>query len=165
MTLPPSELLSVVSLLCLFKSRHAHFYIYFSPIESSSQTNRSIYEGVKNAWTWSRGLPVAGSVLGLYETAALTIVSKTTDGKDAASLDKEILHHITGLDKDVIDPAIAKLMAVIWPGVEKAEDILRCMPIVPLLFPMLKEDGEAEPEATPVNKPNPFKVATSIDVN
>merc|ERR1719253_443830 len=79
-----------------------------------------IYEGVKNAWTWSRGLPVAGSVLGLYETAALTIVSKTTDsGKDAASLDKEIL-----------DPAIAKLMAVIWPGVEKAEDILRCMPIV-----------------------------------
>lgn len=123
-----------------------------------------IYEGVKNAWTWSRGLPVAGSVLGLYETAALTIVSKTTDGKDAASLDKDILHHITGLDKDVIDPAIAKLMAVIWPGVEKAEDILRCMPIVPLLFPMLKEDGEAEPEATPV-KPNPFKVATSIDVN
>merc|ERR1719287_244877 len=59
-----------------------------------------IYEGVKNAWTWSRGLPVAGSVLGLYETAALTIVSKTTDGKDAASRDKETLHHITGLDKD-----------------------------------------------------------------
>lgn len=109
---------------------------------------RSIYEGAKNAWTWGRGLPLAGSVLGLYESAAMTIVSKTTGGKDAATLDKEILHHITGIDKDVIDPAIAKLMAVIWPGVEKAEDILKCIPLAVYLFPMLKEEGEVEPEVT-----------------
>ena len=125
---------------------------YFTP-------THSIYEGVKNAWTWSRGLPAAGTILGLYESAAMAIVSKTTGGKDAATLDKEILHHITGLDKDVIDPAIAKLMAVIWPGVEKAEDILKCIPLALYLFPMLKEEGEAEPEATPVSK------VTSLEVN
>lgn len=90
----------------------------------------------------------------------MTIVSKTTGGKDAATLDKEILHHITGLDKDVIDPAIAKLMAVIWPGVEKAEDILKCIPIAVYILPMLKDaEGEVEPEATPVSK------VTSLEVN
>ena len=128
-------------------------------IQSILFSYRSIYEGAKNAWTWGRGLPLAGSILGLYESAAMTIVSKTTGGKDAATLDKEILHHITGLDKDVIDPAIAKLMAVIWPGVEKAEDILKCIPLALYIFPMLKEEGEAEPEATPVSK------VTSLEVN
>ena len=134
-------------------------YLSYPTHHSYIVSRYSIYEGVKNAWTWSRGLPAAGAILGLYESAAMAIVSKTTGGKDAATLDKEILHHITGLDKDVIDPAIAKLMAVIWPAVEKSEDILKCIPIAVYLFPMLKEEGEAEPEATPVSK------VTSLEVN
>jgi len=122
----------------------------------------SIYEGAKNAWTWGRGLPAVGSILGLYESAALTIVSKTTGGTDVSTLDKEILHHVTGLDKDVIDPAIAKLLAVIWPGVEKAEDILKCIPLAIYLFPMLKEEGEVgSPETTPVAG----KSYASLEVN
>lgn len=111
-----------------------------------------VYSTVKNVWTWGRSLPVAGPILGLYEAAGVKILTTATH-KDVTTLDSEISYHIDGLDKDVIDPAIAKILAIIWPGVEKVEDLVKTVgPSIPGLvyvFPMLKEEGEkSSPETT-----------------
>jgi len=112
-----------------------------------------VYSTVKNVWTWSRSLPVAGPILGLYEAAGVKILTTATK-KDVTTLDSEITYHMDGLDKDIIDPAIAKILAIIWPGVEKVEDLVKTVgpniPFVLYLFPMLKEDGESPETTTPV---------------
>lgn len=113
--------------------------------EPHFDTATHLYSTAKSAWSWSRSLPLAGPILGLYETAGVKILTTATK-KDATTLDSEIAHHIGGLDKDVIDPAISKILQIIWPGVEKVEDIVKTLgpkiPFVVYLFPMLTEEGE-----------------------
>jgi len=113
----------------------------------------NVYEAAKSVWTWGRGIPVAGAVLGLYEGAAAKVAT-TVVHKDLSTVDSEIKHHVSGLDKDLIDPAIAALLNIIFPAVEKGEEvlipILKMIPGLGMIFPkLLTEEGENPETSTP----------------
>ena len=116
----------------------------------------SVYGAAKSAWSWSRGLPVAGSVLGMYESAGSAVLTRAMS-KDLASIDKDLDKHVGALDKNVLDPAIARIFDLLWPAIEGFEDVLKTygpkIPFLAVVFPMIKNAPEEEhPESeTPVS--------------
>jgi len=115
----------------------------------------NVYEAAKSVWGWGRSIPLAGSILGVYEAVGAKVVS-TAVHKDLSTVDAEIKYHVSGLDKDVIDPAIAAILNIIFPAVEKGEEVLKPIimavgpkiPFMAMIFPKLLTDEASDPETS-----------------
>lgn len=123
--------------------------------EAHFDVGTNVYEAAKGVWGWGKSIPLAGKVLGVYEAVGAKVVS-TAVHKDLGTVDAEIKHHVSGLDKDVIDPAIAAILNIIFPAVEKGEEVLKPIimavgpkiPFMAMIFPQLLTNEASDPETS-----------------
>lgn len=87
----------------------------------------NVYEGAKAAWSFGKGIVLFRPFMGLAEDAATKVLSMTTGAESLEAVDKDIIHHLSGIDKEFIDPAILKLCSVISPIIGKGDDIIKSM--------------------------------------
>lgn len=118
--------------------------------EAHFDVGTNVYEAAKGVWGWGKSIPLAGKFLGLYEAVGAKVIT-TAVHKDLSTVDAELKHHVSGIDKDIIDPAIAAILHIIFPAVEKGEEVFR--PIIEALlgpfFPQIcSEAAINEPERT-----------------
>jgi len=87
----------------------------------------NVYGGAKAAWSFGKGIILFRPFMGLAEDAATKVLSMTTGAESLEAVDKEIIHHLSSVDKEFVDPAILKLCSVISPIIGKGDDIIKSM--------------------------------------
>lgn len=108
-----------------------------------------VYEHVKGAWDWGKGLPVVSTFLGVTEAVAGKVAE--TAGTSLEQLDGDIIPQLAHLDADVLNPAIANLVGVLMNAAGKTEGTLKPI-IIAILSPFGLIKNEAEnPELTVSN--------------
>lgn len=127
--------------------------------ESTVNAAQQAYEGAKGVWTWGKGIPLLGFAEGVAEAVAKKLVSVA--GTSFEDIDANVKPHISGLDKDILNPAINKIVGIIMAGISKGDATFRpiFMAIAPpILGPLglMKIEGEKK---TPEAKKPPVAVA------
>jgi len=84
----------------------------------------NVYEGVKTAWTFGKGIVVFKPFMGMTETVAVKALELATGISSLESADEHIKGHLSGVDKDFIDPAILKIWSLVCPIVGKSEEVV-----------------------------------------
>jgi len=115
--------------------------------EKSVDAATTVYESVKNVWTWGKGVPVIGFGEGVAEAVAGKVLGLA--GTSIPELDTAIKPHVAGLDTDFLNPAINAVVGAIMGGVSKGDDMIRpvVMKVVPtILGPLgMVEDEKKKP--------------------
>ena len=102
-----------------------------------------VYEGAKTAWGIGKDFVVFKPFMGLAEGVASRVVFVTTGVESLELMDKSIIPHIKGIDTDILDPAIEKLLAVLSPIIGKGEEVVKTV-IGIVHKPAIKETAEEE---------------------
>jgi hypothetical protein len=87
-------------------------------------TVEHVYEGVKSVWTFGKGITVFKPFMGITESVAVKALELTTGVSSLESADEHIKGHLSGVDKDFIDPAILKVWSLVCPIVDKSEEVV-----------------------------------------
>lgn len=120
----------------------------------------TVYDTVKNVWTWGKDVPILGFGEGIVESVAGKILSVA--GTSLPELDKDIKPHVTSLDTKFLNPAIDAIVSTIMKGVSKGDDMIR--PVIEKVAPtvlgtlgMIEDDKKKPtPETAPeVTAPAP----------
>lgn len=103
-----------------------------------------VYEGVKGAWSWGKGLMLVSNVLGAAECVANSVVGVV--GTNLEDIDKNIIKpNIDNLDTAVLNPAVNGVVGVVLGAASKSEEIFKPI-VVSLLKPVGLIKNEPEPE-------------------
>merc|ERR1712154_198944 len=105
-----------------------------------------IYETSKTVWAFSKEhVFFFKPFMNLTETVATKILSATTNGAISSleAADENIIKHVKGIDKDLVDPAILKLWSIIEPLVGKGDEVVKGIMGFIHKTPMI-EEGEGE---------------------
>lgn len=107
-----------------------------------------VYDTVKGAWSWGKGVTIFKPFLGVTEAIAGKVVSLV--GSDLVSVDDAVVHKLHAIDNSMLNPAIAAILGLLLGAAGKTEDALK-----PLLLSILKplglvKDTAENPEMTPV---------------
>lgn len=62
--------------------------------------------------------------MGITESVAVKALELTTGVSSLESADEHIKGHLSGVDKDFIDPAILKVWSLVCPIVDKSEEVV-----------------------------------------
>lgn len=111
-----------------------------------------VYEGVKSAWAFGKGVVVFKPFMGVAENVAVKVLSVATGVNSLEDVDKNVKPHLKGIDKDFIDPAILKIWSLIEPIVGKSEDVARSMIALVHKQSMIEEKNKAK-ESKKANVP------------
>lgn len=101
-----------------------------------------VYEKAKKAWSFGKGVSVLKPIMGLAEGVAAKAFSVTVGVDDLEKADILIRGHLNSLDKDLVDPAINRLLEVISPYVKKGDDIVQT--IIGLKGKKISQEAEVE---------------------
>jgi len=114
-----------------------------------------VYEGVKGAWSWGKGLMIVSPLLGVAECVTNSVVGVV--GTNLGDIDKNIIKpNVDNLDKAVLNPAVNAVVGVVLGAASKSEEIFKPI-VVSLLKPIGLIKNEPEPENVskkPAEKPN-----------
>jgi len=103
-----------------------------------------VYEGVKSAWAFGKGVVVFKPLMGIAENVAVKVLSAATGVNSLDDVDKNVKPHLKGIDKEFIDPAILKIWSLIEPIVGKSEDVARSMIALVHKQSMIEKSNETE---------------------
>lgn len=128
--------------------------------ESTVNAAQQAYEGVKGVWTWGKGIPVLGFAEGVAEAVATKFI--TLAGTSLEDIDAKVKPHISALDKDILNPAINKIVAIIMAGISKGDATFRpiVMTIAPPILGQLGLMKIGDEEKTP---PEETKAPVTVD--
>ena len=104
-----------------------------------------VYEGAKTAWATTKGFILFSPFMGIAEEVTAKVLSISTGVESLEVADKNIKPHLSGIDCDLLDPAIAKLLGLVEAVVGKGDEILKGLvgfvhkPKMPVI-----EEGEEE---------------------
>lgn len=99
-----------------------------------------VYEGIKGAWGWGKGVPVVSTFLGISEHVAGKVVGVA--GTNLEEIDGQVKPKLKDLDNGVFNPAIEAVVGIVLGAGHKAEDIIK-----PILFKILTPFGLIKNEA------------------
>lgn len=102
-----------------------------------------VYEHAKGAWAFGKGVVVFKPFMGLAEAVAEKAVS-IVGLESLENVDKSIIPHLKGIDKEFIDPAILKIWSLLEPVVGKSEDIAKSMIAMVHKQPKIESDKAKE---------------------
>jgi hypothetical protein len=107
-----------------------------------------VYDTVKGAWTWGKGVTIFKPFLGVTEAIAGKVVNLV--GSDLVSVDDALVHKLHSIDDSMLNPAIAAILGLLLGAAGKTEDALKPI-LLSILKPLglIKETAE-NPEITPV---------------
>ncbi len=119
-----------------------------------------VYEGAKTVWTATKSFPVFTPFMGIAEGVTVKVLSMSTGIDSLKTVDENIKPHVTGIDSDLLDPAIAKVVSLVEAIIGKGDEVLKS--IVGLVhkphMPAIME-GEEEEETVPEGKKSPEVVS------
>ena len=98
-----------------------------------------VYEGVKGAWGWGKGVVVFSPFMGLAEGIANKVVGVV--GTDLEEIDGNLKPQIANIDSGILNPAIDAVVGIVLGAVGKTEDIIK-----PIIFSVLTPFGLIEEE-------------------
>ena len=109
-----------------------------------------VYETAKGIWIWGKGIPIIGFAEGIAEAVVNKVVGVA--GTSLEDIDAKVKPRIYGLDKDVLNPAIDKVVSVILAAIGKGDETLRPIFLTiapPILRPfgLLKTEDEKKKTA------------------
>ncbi|KAG7369879.1 hypothetical protein IV203_027625 [Nitzschia inconspicua] len=105
-----------------------------------------MYEGVKGAWTWSKShIPLANIWMGLTESIANSVLEVAT-GNNLHKMDEKVIQpHLSGLDTNLLNPAIHALVEAVMNSDSKDKNPLRSILFAilrpPVYFLVHADDG------------------------
>ncbi len=102
-----------------------------------------VYEHAKGAWAFGKGVVVFKPFMGLAEAVAEKAVS-IVGLESLENVDKNIIPHLKGIDKEFIDPAILKIWSLLEPVVGKSEDVAKSMIAMVHKQPKIESDKVKE---------------------
>lgn len=110
-----------------------------------------VYDTAKGVWGWGKSVIIFSPFLGATEAIAGKIVE--TLGSNLEDIDSKLVHHLHGIDDNILNPAITKVVDTVMGAVSKSEDILKPI-ILGVLKPIgiIKDEPASDPELTPVKK-------------
>lgn len=113
-----------------------------------------VYEGAKSAWAFGKNIGIVKPFLGMAETVAVKVIQITTGVESLDALDKNLKPHVTGLDKDLLDPAILAVIKFLEPILGKGSEVVGGMANLVHKVPLIKNNPEVtSPESfTPASE-------------
>lgn len=105
-----------------------------------------VYEHAKSVWSMGKDVSIFNihilkPFLSVTEDVATKVLSATTGAKSLASVDETIKPHLKGIDNDIIDPAVVRLLNFMTPLVGKSEDTIKNL-INMIKSPLIKFKAE-----------------------
>jgi len=137
---PTQDLKMAESTPTTTEEEHPHFHVV-----------DQVYEGAKTAWSATKSFPIFTPFLGLAEGVTTKVISIAGAGSSLQEVDEKLKPHLTGIDSDLLDPAIEKIVGLVIGVVGKGDEIFKS-----LLAVVIKPkgpaiaDGDADADATSV---------------
>lgn len=117
-----------------------------TPAADGPEVASHVYEHVKGAWAWGKGVPVFSPFMGIAEGVAGKVLEVA--GTNLQEVDGNIKPQLSNLDTSLLNPAIATLVEVILGAAGKTEDVVKPI-IITLLNPFgLIKNSPENPEDT-----------------
>lgn len=101
-----------------------------------------VYEGVKSAWAFGKNIGIVKPFLGMAESVAVKVIQITTGVESLDALDQNLKPHVSGLDKDLLDPAILAVIKFLEPILGKGSEVVGGMVNLVHKVPLIKTDPE-----------------------
>lgn len=101
-----------------------------------------VYEGAKSAWTFGKNIAIVKPFFGIAETVAVKVIQVTTGVESLDDVDKNIKPHVSGIDKDLLDPAILAVLKFLEPIIGKGSEVVSGMVGLVHKVPLLKNNPE-----------------------
>ena len=135
---PPTEDLKMAeSTPTTTEEEHPHFHVV-----------DQVYEGAKTAWSNTKSFPIFTPFLGLAEDVTTKVISIAGAGSSLQEVDEKLKPHLTGIDSDLLDPTIEKIVGLVMGVVGKGDEIFKG--VLAVVFkpkgPAIA-DGDATPAA------------------
>ena len=120
-----------------------------APEEEHPNVATHVYEGVKGVWSWGKGVAIVNVFLGMAEGVAGQVLKVA--GTSMSELDGNIKPKVAGLDADVVNPALEKVLKFLFEALEKGDETLRpiIMQLIGPVLKMIEEKKDETPEVTP----------------
>mmetsp|Transcript_24706 Transcript_24706/g.35459 ORF Transcript_24706/g.35459 Transcript_24706/m.35459 type:complete len:159 (-) Transcript_24706:1295-1771(-) len=124
--------------------------------EAHFDVGQNTYETAKKVWSFGKGVVVVKLFLGTAEAVAGKLLD-ITQGKKLEDVDKEaVAPALARLDKELLNPGIAKLVTLVMPLYSKAEEVAVNVGICALISNLLNQVGLLKEQ--PEDKPVPVRV-------
>ncbi len=137
---PTQDLKMAESTPTTTEEEHPHFHVV-----------DQVYEGAKTAWSATKSFPIFTPFLGLAEGVTTKVISIAGAGSSLQEVDEKLKPHLTGIDSDLLDPAIEKIVGLVMGVVGKGDEIFKSLLAVVInpKGPAIA-DGDGDADATPV---------------
>lgn len=101
-----------------------------------------VYEGAKSAWTFGKNIAIVKPFFGIAETVAVKVIQVATGVESLDDVDKNIKPHVSGIDKDLLDPAILAVLKFLEPIIGKGSEVVSGMVGLVHKVPLVKNNPE-----------------------
>jgi hypothetical protein len=101
-----------------------------------------VYEGAKSCWAFGKNVAIVKPFLGIAETLAVKVIQVTTGVESLNDVDKNLKPHVSGIDKDLLDPAILTVLKFLEPIIGKGSEVVSGMVGLVHKVPLVKNNPE-----------------------